>query len=419
MAADKRFFIRESWKYDPEFRRPARPIDALGFDTKALHAGFRPSENPERFRSFVVPIVPSMTYPYECFDKIPYPVYGRTKTPTADVLEQRLAALEGGEAAVSAGSGSQALFSLIFTIARPGDNVVTTLNIFGEGYKQAAAIFPERCGVQFRFVQDPSQPKSWDREIDSRTRLVWVETPSNPTLFVTDIQAVAEVAHSHRVPLMVDNTTATAALQRPIELGADIILLSITKFLAGNATVIGGAVVGAEGLTEDIRWNTTEFVGSIMPPFDSWLTLQSLETLSLRMDRHSANAQKVAEFLAGHPKITQVNYPGLSTHPQYDLARRQMKAGGGLLSFVVAGGVRAVRTLIDSCQLVIHAVTFGTSRTICMHPRTITHEHMTQAERDIAGIADGLIRLSVGLEVSRRYHRGSGSGSGPGVMSRG
>jgi cystathionine beta-lyase/cystathionine gamma-synthase len=398
MEDEKRFFIRDAWKFDPGFKRPEQPNDKLGFDTKALHAGFRPTEDLERFRTFVPPIVPSMTYPYECFDKIPYPVYGRTKTPTADILEQRLAALEGGQAAVSAGSGSQALFNLIFTIARPGDNIVTSLNIFGEGYKQAASIFPERCGVRFRFVHDPSDPKSWDKEIDNRTRLVWIETPSNPVLFVTDIRAVADAAHSHNVPVMVDNTTATAALQQPMALGADIILLSVTKFLAGNASVLGGAIVGPEDLTEDIRWNTTEFVGSIMQPFDSWLTLQYLETLSLRMNRHSANAQKVAEYLADHPKVKLVNYPGLETHPQYDLACRQMRAGGGMLSFVVPGGIPAVRTAIDNFKLIIHAVTFGTSRTICMHPRTITHEHMTQVERDKAGIDDGLIRLSVGLE---------------------
>jgi cystathionine beta-lyase/cystathionine gamma-synthase len=398
MVNKKEFFLRDPWKFDPNFKPPVRPVDSLGFETKALHAGFRPDENLQRFRAFVPPIVPSMTYPYEQFDKIPYPVYGRTKTPTADILEQRLAALEGGEAAVTAGSGSAALFNLIFTIARPGDNVVTTLNIFGEGYKQAANIFPERCGIQFRFVEDPSDPKSWDKEIDKRTRLVWIETPSNPCLFVTDIQAVADVAHSHNVPVLVDNTTATAALQRPMEFGADIILLSITKFLAGNATVLGGAIVGPEDLTEDIRWNTTEFISSIMQPFDSWLTLQYLETLSMRMDRHSVNTQKVAEFLADHPRVKLVNYPGLSIHPQYELAKRQMKAGGGMLSFVVQGGIPSARTVIDNFKLVIHAVTFGTSRTICMHPRTITHEHMTQAERDKAGIDDGLIRVSVGLE---------------------
>lgn len=392
------FFLRQPWSYQPEKKPVPRPDAKLGFETRSLHAGFHPLKNVEQFRAFVPPIVQSMTYPYTSFDKFPDYIYGRSKTPTVSVLEQRLAALEGGEGAVTAGSGSQALFNLIFTIARPGDNVVTTLNTFGEGYKQAATIFPERCGVEFRFVKDFADPTAWDRAIDQKTRLVWVETPSNPVLLVTDIAAVAEVAHARRVPLLVDNTTATAALQKPMELGADIILLSLTKFLAGNASVLGGAIVGPEELVEDIRWNTTEFVGAILQPFEAWLMLQYLETLSLRMERHSANAQKVAEFLADHPRVKHVNYPGLKNHPQMELAHRQMKGGGGLLSFVVPGGMNSAARVMDSLELVVHAVTFGTSRTICMHPRTITHEHMTQQERDEAGIDDGLIRLSVGLE---------------------
>jgi cystathionine beta-lyase/cystathionine gamma-synthase len=393
------FFMRKPWSYDPEAKPRARDDAHLRFDTRALHAGFHPLGDLEPYRSFVPPITPSMTYPYTCFDQIPYPVYGRTRTPTTALLEERLASLEGGEAALTAASGSQALFNLIFTLARPGDNIVTSLNTFGEGYKQAADILPQRCNVQCRFVQEPAEPDSWAREIDGHTRLVWVETPSNPTLFVTDIAAVAEVAHAHGVPLLVDNTTATAALQQPMALGADMVLLSITKFLCGNATVLGGAIVGPEALVEDVRWNTTEFVGAVMQPFECWLTLQFLETLPLRMARHSTNAQAVAEFLAAHPKVEHVNYPGLPAHPQHDLARRQMTAGlGGMLSFVVAGGMAGAATVMDSFQLVCHAVTFGTSRTICMHPATITHEHMTPQERAEAGIDDGLIRLSVGLE---------------------
>lgn len=398
MHTEKLFFMRDPWEYDPEAQPGVRPDAHLGFSTRALHAGFHPLKDVERFRSFVPPIVQSMTYPYECFGKIPYPVYGRTKTPTTSVLEERLASLEGGEAAVTAASGSQSLFNLVFTLARPGDNVITSLNVFGEGYKQAATIFPERCNVEFRFVEDPTAPQSWDREIDERTRLVWVETPSNPTLFVTDIAAVADVAHAHGIPLLVDNTTSTAALQKPMELGADVVLLSITKFLCGNGSVLGGAIVGPEALVEDIRWNTTEFIGAIMQPFESWLALQFLETLSLRMERHSVNAQQVAEFLADHPKVLHVNYPGLPDHPQHELAQRQMKAGGGLLSFVVPGGMEGAAKVMDSLGLIVHAVTFGTSRTICMHPPTITHEHMTPEERAAVGIDDGLIRLSVGLE---------------------
>lgn len=398
MSADKPFFLRDPWHYDPKTRPAQREDTRYGLATRALHAGFHPQGSLEQFRSFVPPIIQSMTYPYESFEKFPDFIYGRSKTPTVSILEERLASLEGGEGAVSANSGSQALFNLIFTIARPGDNVVTSLNIFGEGYKQAASIFPERCGVAFRFVNDPGDPKSWEAEIDERTKLVWVETPSNPTLFVTNIAAVAEVAHAHGVPLLVDNTTATAALQKPMELGADIILLSITKFLSGNASVLGGAIVGPEALVEDIRWNTTEFVGAIMQPLEAWLTLQYLETLAFRMERHSLNAQAVAEFLANHPKVIHVNYPGLNTHPTHELASAQMKMNGGLLSFVVPGGMQGAASVMNAVRLVVHAVTFGTSRTICMHPRTITHEHMAQAERDAAGIDDGLIRLSVGME---------------------
>jgi len=400
MSEKELFFMRDPWVFQPKETKSAREDARLGFDTRCLHAGFHPMQDLERFRSFVPPITPSMTFPYETFDKIPCPVYGRTRTPTNSLLEERLASLEGGEACITAGSGSQALFNLIFTIARPGDNVVTSLNIFGEGYKQAAAIFPERCRVEFRFVQDPADLKSWDSHIDQRTKLVWVETPSNPCLFITDIAGVAEVAHAKKVPLMVDNTTATAALQQPMALGADIILLSITKFLSGNATVIGGAVIGEETLVEDIRWNTTEFLGSIMAPQEAWLTLQYLETLSMRMQRHSANTQAVAEFLAAHAKVSHVNYPGLPDHPQHELAKRQMKAHGGLMSFVVSGGMPAAAHVMNAFKLIVHAVTFGTSRTICMHPATITHEHMTPAERAAAGIDDGLIRLSVGLENS-------------------
>jgi methionine-gamma-lyase len=394
----KPFFLRDAWHYNPADKSVPGPDAHLGFDTRALHSGFRPLRDVEQFRSFVTPITQSMTYPYEQFDKFPDFIYGRSKTPTVSVLEERLAALEGGEGAVTGSSGSQSLFSLIFTLARPGDNVVTSLNIFGEGYKQAASIFPQRAGVEFRFVDDPADPESWDAAVDTKTRLVWVETPSNPCLFITDIAAVAEVAHTRGVPLLVDNTIATAALQQPLQMGADIVLLSITKFLCGNASVIGGAIVGPEALVEDIRWNTQEFVGAVMQPLEAWLVLQFLETLSLRMDRHSQNAQAVAEFLAAHPKVTHVNYPGLIDHPQHDLAQRQMAAHGGLLSFVVLGGMQGAAAVMDSLGLVIHAVTFGTSRTICMHPATITHEHMTPDERAAAGIDDGLIRLSVGLE---------------------
>ncbi len=401
MTDNTHFFLRDHWEYDPNAKRPRRADGDSGFDTRALQSGFHPYQNQKDFPSFTPPLIQSVTYPYAHFDKIPCPVYGRTRTPTNTVLEERLASLEGGEACITAGSGSQALFELIFTMARPGDNVVTSLNIFGEGYKQATDIFPNRCNINFRFVNDPSDPDSWAEQIDDRTKLVWIETPSNPCLFITDIQAVSDAAHAKGVPVLVDNTTATAALQRPMDLGADFVLLSISKFLAGNGTMLGGAIVGPEGLVEDIRWNTTEFVGAIMPPMEAWMTLQYLETLAMRMEKHSTNTLAVAQYLAAHPRVEKVNYSGLASHPQHDLACRQMTGHGGLMSFVVKGGVEGARTVMNSLKLIVHAVTFGTSRTICMHPPTITHEHLTPEERRVAGIDDGLIRLSVGLENTR------------------
>jgi len=380
MSDDKHFFLRDHWEYDPGAPKYVREDADRGIDTKSLHSGFHPYQNQDDFRSFTPPLIQSVTYPYESFDKIPCPVYGRTRTPTNTVLEKRLAALEGGEACITAGSGSQALFELIFTMARPGDNIVTSLNIFGEGYKQATDIFPNRCHIDFRFVQDPADPDSWTKQIDEKTKLVWIETPSNPCLFITDIKTVSDAAHAKGVPVLVDNTTATA------------------KFLAGNGTVLGGAVVGPEGLIEDIRWNTTEFVGAIMPPMEAWMTLQYLETLSMRMEKHSVNTMAVAHYLDNHPNVVHVNYSGLADHPQHTLACRQMSGHGGLMSFVVKSGVDGAATVMNSLKLIVHAVTFGTSRTICMHPPTITHEHMTPEERMKSGIDDGLIRLSVGLE---------------------
>lgn len=401
MADKGHFFLRDHWEYNPNRPKAVRADEDTGLETRALHAGFHPYHNQGDFRSFTPPLVHSVTYPYEGFNAIPCPVYGRTRTPTNTVLEERLASLEGGEACLTAGSGSQALFELIFTLARPGDNVVTSLNIFGEGYKQAVDIFPKRCNIQFRFVQEPAKADSWSAAMDDRTKLVWIETPSNPCLFITDIRAVAAAAHDRGVPVLVDNTTATAALQRPMDLGADFVLLSISKFLAGSGSLLGGAVVGPEGLIEDIRWNTTEFVGAVMPPMEAWMTLQYLETLPMRMARHSRNALTVARYLKDHSKVVRVNYSGLEDHPQHALACRQMNGHGGLLSFVVAGGMAAAARVMDGLSLIVHAVTFGTSRTICMHPPTITHEHMTAQEREQAGIDDGLIRLSVGLEEPR------------------
>jgi len=257
---------------------------------------------------------------------------------------------------------------------------------------------PERMGITARLVKNPGDLDEWERQITPKTRFVWAETPSNPTLFTTDIAGLAEIAHAHNLPLIVDNTLATSCLQKPLALGADIVVLSLTKFLTGNGTVVGGAVIGSDELIRSMI-STIACVGAIGSPFDAWLTLMSLETLPLRMARHSSNAEKVAAYLAQHPKVSRVNYPSVSDYPQRELAKRQMPNGfGGLLSFVVDGGKEGAIKVADAFQLISIVPSFGTSRTIVTHPATHTHCNMTPEEREAVGIFDGLLRLSVGLE---------------------
>jgi methionine-gamma-lyase len=379
-----------------------------GESTIALHTGYSPVPlDMTRFRSFVPPIIQSSVYPFESVAHgarvlqhlEPGYYYGRMNNPTVDVLQERLAALEGGERALAMASGMQGVFALTNHLAKVGDEIVTSHMIYGEAYKLFFQLAPERLGITPRFVEDPADLEDWERQITPKTRFVWAETPSNPTMFVTDIAGLAEITRAHNVPLIVDNTLATPCLLRPLELGADIVLLSITKFVCGNGSVVGGAVIGSKELIEDMHSRTLGYIGSTMSPLDAWLTLMSVETLPLRMARHSSNAELVAAYLAMHPKITGVNYPGLSSHPQHEMARQQMPDGcGGMMSFVVQGGLMGATTTMESFQMIPMAVTFGTSRTIATHSASHTHFPMTAEEREAAGIYDGLIRLSVGLE---------------------
>jgi methionine-gamma-lyase len=379
-----------------------------GEGTKALHTGYGPVPlDMTLFRSFVPPIIESSAYPFESVahgarvlqHREPGFYYGRMNNPTVDVLQKRLAALEGGESALATASGMHGVFALTTHLARVGDEMVTSHMIYGEAYRLFFELAPERLGITPRFVRDPGNLDDWERQITPKTRFVWAETPSNPTTFVTDIAGLAEITRAHNVPLIVDNTLATPCLQRPLEMGADIVLLSLTKFVGGQGSIVGGAVIGSEDLIEDMLAHTLGYIGATMSPIDAWLTLLSIETLPLRMSRHSKNAQQVAAYLAQHPKVRRVNYPGLPSHPQYELARRQMPDGcGGMMSYEVQGGVDGASTVMESSQMIPIAVTFGTSRSVATHPASHTHWPMTREEREAAGIYDGLIRLSVGLE---------------------
>jgi len=382
-----------------------------GPGSNALHAGYGPLPlDMTPFRSFVPPIIQSAIYPLDSVDQYtriseglePGYHYGRTMNPTVDVLQQRLAALEGGERALATASGMHGVFALTYHLAKVGDEIVTSHMTYGEAYRLFFQLAPERMGITPRFVENPADIDDWERQITPKTRFVWAETPSNPTLFLTDIAALAEITRAHNVPLIVDSTLATPCLLRPLDLGADVVLQSLTKFICGNGAIVGGAIIGSDELITDIRKRTLGYIGATMSPFDAWLALMSIETLPSRMALHCSNTEQVADFLVQHPRVRRVNYPSLSDHPQHALAKRQMPRGyGGMLSFEVDGGRDGAVKAMESCQMIAIVPSFGTSRTIMTHPVTHTHDSMTPQEREAAGIYDGLIRLSVGLEDSK------------------
>jgi cystathionine beta-lyase/cystathionine gamma-synthase len=292
-----------------------------------------------------------------------------------------------------------AVFALTYHLAKVGDEIVTSHMTYGEAYRLFFQLAPERMGITPRFVENPANLEEWERQITPRTRFVWAETPSNPTLFLTDIASLAEITRAHDVPLIVDSTLATPCLLRPLDLGADIVVHSITKFICGNGSTVGGAIIGSDEFIANIRERTLGYIGATMSPIDAWLTLLSVETLPNRIAQHCLITERVAAFLAQHPRVRRVNYPSLSSHPQHELAKQQMPKGfGGMLSFVVDGGREGAVKFIESCQMIDIVPSFGTSRTIMTHPATHTHYDMTPEEREAAGIYDGLIRLSVGLE---------------------
>jgi len=277
-----------------------------GPGSNALHAGYGPLPmDMTPFRSFVPPIIQSAIYPLDSVDQYtriseglePGYHYGRTMNPTVDVLQKRLAALECGERALATASGMHGVFALTYHLAKVGDEIVTSHMTYGEAYRLFFQLAPERMGITPRFVENPADLQEWERQITPKTRFVWAETPSNPTLFLTDIAALAEITRAHNVPLIVDSTLATPYLLRPLELGADVVLQSLTKFICGNGSFVGGAIIGSDELVTDIRKSTLGYIGATMSPFDAWLALMSIETLPSRMSLHCSNTEQVADFL--------------------------------------------------------------------------------------------------------------------------
>ena len=361
------------------------------FSTICIHAGQEPDPSTG---AIITPIFQTSTYVQEELGKHKGYEYARTQNPTRFALEQNLAAIEGGVAAYAFASGMAAI-DAITTLLKSGDHVIVTDNTYGGTFRLFDKVLT-KYGLEFSYV-DTSQPELIEKAIRPTTRMLFVETPTNPVLRLTDLAAVATIAKKHDIRLVVDNTFASPCLQRPIEFGADLVMHSTTKYLNGHSDSIGGIVIAAR--QEDADW--LKFIqnaaGAILSPFDSWLVLRGTKTLAVRMKQHNLNGQLLAEFLEAHPKVTKVIYPGLPSHPQHDLAKKQMKGFGGMLSFEV-GSFEEARRVCNSVRLMALAESLGGVETLMTHPSSMTHASVPPERRAAIGLSDSLVRISAGIE---------------------
>ena len=361
-------------------------------ETLAIHAGCDPES---RTGSVNVPIFQTSTYAQRGPGDHTGFEYSRTRNPTRDALEANLAALEGGKYGLCFASGCAATDAIMHCLSQ-GDHVVSADDVYGGTFRLFDKVHT-RHGLRFTFVP-AADVAAYEAAITEKTKLIWVETPTNPLLSVVDIAAVCALAKKRGIPVVVDNTFATPFLQRPLEMGATMVLHSVTKYLGGHSDVVGGAVI-----TSDDEWRQrVAFVqnaaGGVPGPMDCFLTLRGTKTLHVRMERHCENAMALAAMLERHPKVSKVIYPGLESHPQYALAKRQMKLPGGMISFVVKGGLEASRRLLAGMEVFTLAESLGGVESLIEHPAIMTHASIPQAMREERGIDDGLIRISAGIE---------------------
>lgn len=329
-------------------------------------------------------------------DELPGYLYSRYSNPNTTELVEKLCALEGADDGIATASGMAAVFAVLAALLRSGDHVVAGRALFGSTHQIFTNLLP-RWGITSAYVDAVATLDEWAAAITPATKLVFIETPSNPGLELIDIAALAALCRERGLLLVVDNCFATPHLQQPIQLGADIVVHSATKFIDGQGRTLGGAVLGAAGPIAEVRY-FTRHTGPTLAPFNAWTLSKSLETLAVRMDRHCANALHVAARLESNPALERVRYPFLPSHPQHELARRQMRAGGGVLTMVVHGGGARAARFLDTLQLLTHSPNLGDTRTIVTHPSSTTHSKLTEEERRRVGIDPGLVRVSVGLE---------------------
>lgn len=404
-----------------------------GFDTRQLHAGTAPDPTT---KARAVPIYQTTSYQFNDTDHAARlfslqefgNIYTRIMNPTTDVFEQRVASLEGGVGALAASSGHGAQTMAILTLCGAGDHIVSASTLYGGTYNQFVYTFP-RIGIDVTLV-DPKDPENFRRAIRPNTRIIWGETLGNPLINVFPFEEVSAIAKEHGIPLVIDNTFATPYLNRPFEWGANIVIHSTTKFIGGHGTSIGGVIVDGGNFTwQDnprfANFNTPDDsyhglvysslgnlafilkarvqilrdIGANQQPFNSWLFIQGLETLSLRMERHVQNAQAVAEYLEKHPQVTWVSYPGLKSHPDYERAKKYLPKGpGAILGFGVKGGLEAGRNFINRLQLFSHLANVGDAKSLAIHPASTTHSQLSPEQQQSAGVSPDFVRLSIGIE---------------------
>lgn len=374
----------------------------VGYNTTIIHAG----QSPDPLTGALsTPIYQTSTFVFEnaeqgaarfALEEEGY-IYTRLGNPTQHALEVKMAALESAEAALAVASGMTAISASFWTLCSNGDHIISSHTLYGCTHALLSHSMP-KFGISVTFV-DASNLENIRKAIRPNTKIIYIETPANPTLTIIDIAATAQLAHSYNIKLMVDNTFMSPYCQRPLELGADIVVHSATKYLNGHGDVIAGIVLGKKDFIDEVRFvGVKDITGGCISPFNAWLTLRGLKTLGVRMDRHCQNSLQVAQFLASHPNVEKVYYPGLSDHPQHQLAQTQMSSFGAIISFEIKGGIEDGRRVMNGVKLCSLAVSLGDTETLIQHPASMTHSPIVQEERLKAGITDGLIRLSVGLE---------------------
>ncbi len=372
------------------------------FNTKAVHSAQTP--DPET-RAISEAIVPAVAYSFESAEAAAGVVngaeedsvyYGRYGNPTSHTVEKKIAALEGSEDALGVSSGMAAISIAMLAFLEHGDHVVVTKDVYGGTHKFLTSLAP-RFGIEYSFV-DCNTAGEIEKAIKPNTKALYIETPSNPSLTLVDIEAVGKIADEHNIPLIIDNTFMTPYLQRPLEIGADVVVHSATKYLNGHGDVIAGFICGDKETIDHMRQNLMGDLGQNLNAWESYMILRGLKTLGLRVERHCQNAMEIAEFLEKQPEIENVYYPGLPSHPQHELALKQMHGMGGIVSFEVKGGVEAGKQFINALELAMISFSLGDPETLVQHPASMTHSSIPEEELADFGIPKGLIRLSLGLE---------------------